>query len=403
MKQTELTIRQLSINNLKRRPFRSACLIFIAALLAFTLAASSILAISLKNGMKSMEQRLGADLMVVPKDYEAGIEGIILKGEPSYFYFSSSTADKIAHIEGVSQVTSQFFLTSLSASCCSDQVQLIGFDPETDFVIQPWIAKSYGEKIDDGQLIAGSDIVLESNHTLKFFNHSYPVAAQLGKTATGLDSSVFANMNTMKELLTVAGAAGVHFISDAQPEDSISSVLVRTDKNFEAKKIAQDIRTQLENVDVIVSKDMITGISDQMGALINYIYDLCALLLVFAIFVLAVVFSVSINERKKEFAVLRILGATRKKLAGMVLTEAFLISVTGAIIGTVVALAVVLPFSTYIGDKLQLPFLTPQSGVLFTVLLLDLVLAIAVGPLTSIYAAAKISRAETYLIMREGE
>jgi putative ABC transport system permease protein len=404
MNQTPLTILKLSLCNLRRRPFRTACLIIIVAILAFTLFGGSILILSLQNGMRSMEQRLGANLMVVPKGYEADIEGVLLKGEPNYFYFNNSNiTTKIAHIEGVSQMTSQFFLTSLSAPCCSALVQLIGFDPGTDFVIQPWITKTHRNAIGDGQLVAGSDIVLENNHTLKFFNHSYPVAAQLERTATGLDSSVFMNMNTMKSLIAAAHEAGMNFISDMQPESAVSSILIKTDKGYDAEKVAKKIRKAVSDADVIVSKKMITGISDNLGSLGAYIHTLTAVLWILTVLILAVVFSVTVHERKREFAVFRVLGATRKKLVGIVLTESFFKSAAGGVIGVAAASVVVFPFSVYIGDRLQLPYLEPKAGVILGVFTLSLLLSLAVGPLASVYSAIKISRVETYLSMREGE
>lgn len=403
MKKPALTIPKLSLNNLRRRPFRTVCLSLVVGILAFTLFAGSLLTISLNNGMSSVEQRLGADLMVVPGGHEAEVESVLLKGEPNYFYFNGSVEGQIAQVKGVSQVSSQFYLASLSEACCTWPVQLIGFDPNTDFVIQPWIAKTYGKAVGDEQLIAGSEITLESNHTLKFFGHSYPVAAQLDKTATGLDSSVFMNKETMEFLLAGAQEEGMNFMSDQEPDGAISSVLVKIESGYDADEVAYNIRSSIPNVDVVVSKNLITGISNQLNAFVVYIYLISAVIWVLAAIVLAVVFSVTINERKKEFAVLRVLGATRKKLMGIVLTESLLTSLAGGIVGTAAASLIVLPFSTYIGDRLQLSYLQPQPGVILGVLALSLLLSLTVGPIASIYSAVKISKAETYLTMREGE
>ncbi len=403
MKQLPLSIRRLSIYNVKRKLFRTVCLCFVVSILAFTLFGGSILSISLKNGMSSMEQRFGADLMVVPKGYEAQTEGILLKGDPNYFYFNQSVAKKIEEIKGVSKVSSQFYLTSLSASCCSSKLELIGFDPDADFVIQPWISKTYSGVIGDGQLIVGSDIILEKNNTLKFYGDTYPVAAQLEKTATGLDSSVFMNMNTMQQLFTGAKKAGMYFLEEQKPKSSISTVLIKLDEKYDADMVAKEIRSNVSDIDVIIPKTMYQSISNNLISLVVYIHTISAVLLILTVVVLAIVFSVTMNGRKKEFAIFRILGATRIKLISLLLTESLVISIVGSLFGTVAASVIIFPFSTYIGDRLQLPYLLPQEGVIAGALGLSLLISVIVGPLTSILSAVKISKAETYITMREGE
>ena len=85
------------------------------------------------------------------------------------------------------------------------------------------------------------------------------------------------------------------------------------------------------------------------------------------------------------------------------MTESLILSAMGGVAGTAAAGVLVLPFSAYIGERLQLPYLQPNTGVVLGILALSLLLSSAVGPLASIYAAVRISRAETYLTMREGE
>ncbi|MDR2108550.1 MAG: hypothetical protein LBP28_03705, partial [Coriobacteriales bacterium] len=239
MKTKPLSVFIVSIQNLTRRPFRAACLISIVALLAFILFGGSILSSSLENGLSSMKSRLGADIMVVPEGYESGAENILIKGEPQYFYFDQKIAREVGQIEGVSQITTQFFLTSLSEACCSSLIQLVAFDPKTDFVIQPWIAQAYGSDIQDGDLIAGSDISLLPDNTVKLFNDHYPVAAQLEKTATGLDASIFMTRETMNQFIAASRAVGASFLSQQEEESgSISSVLIEVLPGYDASSVA---------------------------------------------------------------------------------------------------------------------------------------------------------------------
>lgn len=403
MHNSPLSIFFLAVKNLRQKAFRTGCLLAVVLVLSGTLFAGSVITSSLKNGMTSIQQRLGSDIMVVPKGYEAQATGVLLKGEPSYFYFDASVAKTVAEVPGVSKVTTQFFLTSLSAECCSDQVQMIAFDSQTDFVILPWISKSYTEQLEEGQIIAGSDITLDQDKILKFFDRSYTVAAQLDKTATGLDASVFMSTKTMQQLLADAHKVGMNFISEGDPERSVSTVLVKIDPDADAEAVALQIRGAVSEGDVIVSQKMFSGISSSLRMLVKCIYILSASLWVFAAIVLTVVFSVMMNERKKEFAVFRILGATRHKLTLLVVLESLLICGGGGIAGTVLASLVVFPFSTYISDQLQMPYLQPELPVLLLRLGLSLLLTIAAGIFASVYSAVKISRAETYFILREGE
>ena len=118
---------------------------------------------------------------------------------------------------------------------------------------------------------------------------------------------------------------------------------------------------------------------------------------------LVIVFSVTANERKKEFATLRALGASGKKLARLVITEALLICGIGGSAGTIVSAVIVLSFSTYIGDRLGLPYLQPGIAGIFGIALLALAVSLGLGPLGSAYTAGRLNRREVYLTMREGE
>ncbi len=402
MKEHRLSPFQLAIRNLRRGITRTTGLVILATLLSAVVFGGSILTFCLQNGLKNMKERLGADIMVVPVENQSELEAILLKGEPSCFYFKKSLEEKVKNLKGVEKCTSQFFLTSLDAECCDARVQLIGFDPDTDFSVQPWIQKTYKERLSDGAVIIGSDIHLEQGKKLKLFDMEYDVAAKLDKTGTGLDQAVYATTDTIKKMYEAAYAKGQRFLEEADPDFYVSSILIRVEEGFDVKELVKSIRKELGGVQVVESQSMITGTAENMKQVALFLYLFSGLFLMTAIIALGLAFVLSANERKREFAILRTLGATRKKLAGIILWEAGLISLIGGIIGIVIAAMIVFPFHVYLGDKLGMPYVLPPLAQILGTGVVTLLVAVMIGPLAAVTAAIKISHAETYLIMREG-
>ncbi|MBR5965180.1 MAG: ABC transporter permease [Treponema sp.] len=398
-----LTTARLAFENIRRKPFRSASLSAVAALVAFTLFACGILSFSMRNGLGSLEARLGADLIVVPVGYDKGIEGLLLKGEPAYFYFDKSVEEKIKGVEGVKEVSAQFFLTSLNQDCCAVPVQFIGFDPATDFSIQPWIAKSYSKSVGDGELVVGCDIASSGDRQLKFFNENYSVAARLEKTGTGLDQAVYANMNTLRRLLEGAKRQGLTFIKEIDADSSISSVLVKLEAGYTVEEVTHNIRASFDGLQVIQSKSMIGTIAGGLKAFSAFASVLAFFFFVSALLMFALAFSLLANERKREFAVCRALGASSKKLSAIVLSEAFFVCAFGGAVGTLVSAIVVLPFAALVGRSLRLPCLLPGAPLVIALAFASLALSSAIGPLAAVWEVSKLAGREVFLEIKEGE
>jgi putative ABC transport system permease protein len=380
--------------------------VVVVAILAFTLFGGSIIALNLRQGLATMTRRFGADLMVVPEGSGGKAQALLLRGGTGYFYFDADITNKVAQTEGVVCASPQFFLTSLSTECCDAAVQLIAYDPATDFVVQPWIAEKHSSQVIDGQLVVGSQINIRANGSIQLFNHEYPVAARLSKSASGLDTSIFMTMNTMRELVGRARSEGYNFLAVQEKEmvrQNISAVLVKTDPAKAQSFIAHGIRKETPGVEVLVSQGIFAAIAQTLSGLVKYIHIFSIALWVLALVVLAAVFSGTIHERKKEFALLRILGATRKRLIGIVLSESSLAGIAGGIGGIILASLAVFPFSTIISERLDLPYLDAPFFSIMLLVLESLFFSALVGPLASLYAALRISKAETYFTMREGE
>jgi putative ABC transport system permease protein len=397
---------QLALQNMKARPVRSACLIIVVAVLAFTLFGGAVLAMNFSRGLDIMAKRFGADLMVVPEGAAENAQAVLLRGEPRYFYFDSNIVNKLASTEGIACASAQFFLTSLAADCCDAMVQLIAYDPSTDFVLQPWVAEKYGGQIEDGQVVAGGLISLRRDNTIKLLNHNYPVAARLSKSASGLDTSIFMTMNTMRQLIARANAEGYDFwaVQDREMRQmKVSAVLVKAAPGQNLRTLAAAIRRANEGVEVVVSQSVFSSMEETLSGFTSYIRLFSIALWILAALVLTAVFSGSIHERKKEFAILRIMGATRKKLAALALWESSLAGIAGGVAGVILACIVIFPFSVLIGETLRLPYLDASPLTVMLIALSCLFISALTGPLASLHAALKIGGAETYFTMREGE
>ena len=107
---------ELAVKNVLNRPMRSTALVLLMAFLSFTAFSVTIVISSLQKGFTSLEERLGADIMVVP--YEAGtrssLTDIVLQGNTGYFYMNGEVMDKIASMDGIGRITAQYYCDDLS-------------------------------------------------------------------------------------------------------------------------------------------------------------------------------------------------------------------------------------------------------------------------------------------------
>ncbi|MCR5690868.1 MAG: ABC transporter permease [Eubacterium sp.] len=340
--------------------------------------------------------------MAVPVNYDEEAEGILVRGEPNYFYLDKTYVEDIKKIEGVRTVTPEFFLTSTSESCCDVKVQFIGFDPESDFSIQPWIREKFEADLEDGALLIGSDIQFEDeDKSLKFFDQEFQVAARLQKTGTGLDQSIYADMNTIKTLFEAARKKGFSFTENIDPEKSVSAILIDTEEGYDPDTVRHNIRSRINGVQVIKSGNMITDIAKNLGQFVWVLYLLVALLIVLSFMTMATIFSVSINERKKEFATIRVLGGTSSYIAQIICREAGVIGIGGSLCGLLLASLIIFPFSYSISQSWDLPFIQPGPLEILGLALASLLVSFLVCTITSIISIVKVNKIKIYESLRD--
>ncbi len=396
------TFLNFALSNLKRRPFRTAAMVILVSVLSFALFSGSLISLSLKNGTDGLSKRLGADILVVPKGYDSKTENIILRGEPSTFYMEKASAEKISAVRGVRAVSPQLFIASLNADCCSGTIQIIGFDEKTDFTVEPWIKSKLGENLSDNELVVGAGIAGEVGKKLHFFGRDYVVAAKMDETGTGFDTSVFMNLAAAER---AAGDYAAKSGAKKPPAGSVSSLTVSVADGNSVSDVADNISGVLDKnkTSLIVSQRILSNIAGNLRSTIYLVTALIVLLWVLSVLVLGVVFSVLLNERKREFGMMRTMGATRKKLSHLVLLESGFISLLGGGIGIVLGALLILPFQVLIQRVISMPYLQPSAGQFAVIITASLILSFIAGPFSSLALVLKISLGDAYTVIRDGD
>ena len=356
-------VRFLALRNCRRNSSRAFSLGLVAAALAMTIFGGSLVIASLQNGLGRFQERLGADILVLPKAAQAdgGLEGVLVQGRPVNFYMDASYLANLAALPGVERAAPQFFLASANAGCCSVAVQLIGFEPAADFTIQPWIRERYEETMGYGDVLVGSGISVPEDRKLRFYNTPCRVVGRLSPTGTGMDTAIYTNMETIRAMMKNAAALDFAPFQGIAPEQAISSVLIRTAPDFSPEAVAQGIGEAYPQLAARPAHGMVRSVEQGLGGITGTIGVLLLVVWLLGVGLLCLAFKMVMSERRREFAVLFISGATRALLARVVLAEAVVISSLGAAGGIFAAAAVLLPFAALLKDSFARPYLLPDA------------------------------------------
>lgn len=394
----------LSVQNLIRKPGRTVALSLLTAFLSLAVFGGTVVVLSLRSGLQSLESRLGADIILVPSEAQSKVsfKDLFLQGTAGAWYMDASVTEKALEVPGVEKAAPQTFLASLKADCCSVKIQVIGIDPQRDFTIQPWISRSLKNGLGDMEIAVGCKVEAGMGEILRIYDRQCKVTACLEPTGTGLDTAVYCNMDTMRKLLEAAEEKGISHKIKSGDEDIISAVYIKVRDGADIGQVNSALTGKLRKVTAVRTRSMITGISDSLAGVSRTVTLLIALVWVLAVVILLLVFLMISRERAGEFAVLRLLGASRQGLGRMVLTESALCGVLGGAAGTALAALCVFPFSALIEQQLSLPYLLPGAGTILALALGTVLLASAVSAAAGFLAARRLSRVDPGSALRGG-
>ena len=366
------------------------------------LLATTLLITGVQYSLDSGLKRLGADILVVPEDAETKVETALLMGKPTEVWMPKENMRKVASIPGVEAVSPQIFLASMYDSpCCSvSEMFIVVYDPATDFTITPWLEKNLGRGLDKGEVIGGSYILVpEGSKYIELYGYDMDLLGVMEPTGTGIDQTLFMAVDTALEMSKSSVITALETLN-VDP-DVISTIMVKVAPGIDIHRVAVQITKDTEGMVPIESPKLFGAFRNQMNGLLWGFFAITVIVWAVAMVLIGIVFSMAANERRREMAVLRALGATRNFIFRSVLTEAILLALGGAILGIATAASGVYIFKDMIAGSLKMPFLFPSIPSFIWLFSYGVALAIITVTLAALIPAIQLSRQELAIAMRE--
>ena len=168
-------------------------------------------------------------------------------------------------------------------------------------------------------------------------------------------------------------------------------------------KLASKISKELskDGIFAMFSKKFVNSISSNLKVLSTSIIVLVGAIWVLSVIILSISFTAIFNERKKEMAVLRVLGASKKMLREIILKEAVILSLWGAGIGSFLGVILSIIQLPLIASKFSMPFLSPSLFQYIGIFILSFILGVIIGPLSTVRVVKKLTDKDSYLSLRE--
>ena len=404
-KTSRLSMPYLVRQNTTRRHFRTAVTIISIAVMIATLFASQLFTQGVSYGLQTGTERLGADLIVVPQGSSQAAQTWLLSGTAQYFYMNESVLPQIQALSDVSQASPQILLTSLAGvTCCSSgNLQVVGIDPQTDFTIMPWLMKPLPGGFDNGQGVTGSQILGNfGSLEPEFFGQNFSLVGELFPMNLGLDNSFYITISDARHIIQLNQEG---LLPNKLPitiqSDQISDVIVRVKDGVSVAAAAAQVKANIPGVDVVTASVLTTTVASELNGMQERIYVAGGAVWGVSLVMIGAVFSMSVNERRREIGLMRSLGSTSRFIYGLITLEGTLQTVIGGAIGLGVGAFAIYLFNGVLAKAAQLIFVWPSSSQIVVLVLESLAIAVAIGVAASAYPAYASSKMEPYAAVRQ--
>ncbi len=400
MRSPSLSLR-LAVQDLGHRRGRAALLALAVAVGGGAVFTATALRRAIGDGLRQSLDRMGADLMVVPREATVNLTPALLTAEPTDRTFGASTSERLSRLPGVEAAAPQRYFSLPSADKHGD-LDLVVFDPARDFTVLPWLAESLDRPIRPGDVIVGARRPESVGGSVPLFNRTFPVYGKLALTGVGpFERSYFVGPETAAEIASAAREATGRPILTSLP-DRHSALLIRLAVGTRPDQF-RFAAAGIPEIQVVAGNGLITSVRHAIATLLVGAVAFTALTLLTTALMVGVIYTGLLAERRRELGLLLAVGMRPAQVVRLILAESALTTGLGGVCGVILGFGGLLLFRRSLGFLFEshgVPFRLPSAPELAVTGVVGALLCCGAGLLGALLPAWRAARREPYTLVR---
>ena len=392
----------LVLRNLRTAPIRTTTVVVAIAVIVSLVFSTTVLAIGVGRSTSLGAARFGADLMILPTVTPGAYTNLkvtqpIFVVPPSGQHLNGSVQLEIRGISGVDAVSAQLYVTALNTTTgSSSQLRLVAFDPQTDFTIRPWLTPGAKTDLDGNSALAGSATGLRPGGEVSWGGATLTVVGVLEPTNSSVDGTVFFPMSTAYEVAQNRSAR-TQFRSG-----EVSGLMVRLAQGASLQDVDQRLKASLPPYTSVQPAEVARQTRVDTAGIATYELLIAGVMGGSVIILIALIFSMTVNERRRHLGLLRSFGATKGFVFGSVFIEAALMALLGGVTGVGLGEAVLMLAGNYVEGAFGVTLLPLSSLEMSLLGVISVLTGVGVGAAGAAYPVWLATRVDPYDAIRRG-
>ena len=388
----------LAAKNLLRRRGRTLLTVLGVAIAISVLFSLLALNSGYEKELNREMNSMGVHLLAVPKGCPYEAASLIIHGGVIPKYLSARDLTNVSSIQDVELATPmlmhQFMKKDENTGKSTPHI-IYGINMAEMLRLKPWwkVEGRYFADNETGVMLVGRDLAEKENLSLGQVlpagprRESFTIVGILERTGDQDDQFHFF---PLAEAQRVFGKEG-----------KITTIAVKVRDLSRISAVSEEME-KVPDIQVVTMTQVMGTIMNLAGSARSLLLTVIAIALIISAFGIINTLLMSVNERTREFGMMKAIGASGTDIGKMVLAETVLITLSGGMLGTVAALVGSRVIEGFV--KGMLPYSPRGSFISFSPELVVFALAFSVvlGLVCGIYPAFKSSRLTPMEAIRSG-
>lgn len=393
-------------NNIARRRTQSALTVTITALTVLVFVMVMGIFQTVNQGLALSRERLGADAILMPKYSNAKGDDLLFTAMPENIYMPIEVVEQAKQLKGVAAMSPQFYCQTLALGCCDpgEEARIIGYDPETDFILKPYLDEEHQNGINEEQIIIGHGYEDEDLIGMNYMilGRIFKVVAALQPTGTGMDSTFFMDWRTAQDMCLESEVLRQDW-TKRDPHDYISVIMIKFEEGVDPEAFVRQVEESGMEAKCLLTGETISSLQSQLEVTMQVMFALWAASLLIAVLSLVGRFNALAKERKKEIGLLRAIGLKKGQVFGLIIGETCTMALMGGVLGSGIALICMGPVIEILKNAFKLSPSVWTTSLALLCGAAGVVLAVALGFAAAVSPAWKSASMDPQAAITQGE